>query len=216
MWGLVFLLLGGFFSLYSIQLGWLKPLVWMGILSITSLPFTPTWIGSMIFDSPSLLWIGFLLGQSLLISSLIRHFQKGQHNTNFPEPWIRAFYFIGLALMPIMLIVLYLFYTNTSGQSISSLLNLYSILPGLVIIAFSSILIMLQSLSPDMARIFSSRIGQLLGLNWLYRIMVRLSALIQRGIHFINLLLEGQAGIIWAIIILVLFFTLFKQSGIGT
>ena len=33
-----------------------------------------------------------------MISSLIRHFQKGQHNTNFPEPWIRAFYFIGLAL----------------------------------------------------------------------------------------------------------------------
>jgi hypothetical protein len=214
-WGLVFLLLGGFFSLYSVHLIGLKPLVWISIFSLTSLPLTPTWIGSQVFDSPRLIWIGLLFGQSLLIASLIRFRQKDHSEIDLSERWIKTFHILGLALMPIILIALNLIFLSTSIQDILSLINLDSVLPGLVITTFSITLIIIQWLSPNVVRNYSSHIGQILGLNWLYSLLNRFVALIQKGILLTNLLLEGQAGIIWAVLFLVLLFTLINYPGFG-
>jgi len=54
-----------------------------------------------------------------------------------------------------------------------------------------------------------------LDLDWLYRFIWRNLRTGRHLIHWSNTLLEGQAGILWAFLLLVLLLTLFTQSNPG-
>jgi hypothetical protein len=55
-------------------------------------------------------------------------------------------------------------------------------------------------------------IGAVFGLNWLYRSLFFLYRLLQQLVNFFSMLLEGQGGVLWALLLLALLSTLIGSS----
>jgi hypothetical protein len=58
-----------------------------------------------------------------------------------------------------------------------------------------------------------SALDYVFSLGWFYRLMEQVFADIRKAVAFINTILEGQGGILWAILLLTLLLSLVAQIG---
>ncbi len=214
-WSLAFLLAGGLLFQYIIRPVWLRPLLWIGAISLSSVPLAPTWAGIQIYDPPNLLGIILIAGQSLLVISYIRYsFEEGPQ-TVAAERWIWAVYLLGLSLSLATLLGLGTLTFPSASDPIVSLQNLDLLIPGLFILALAGAIQFLLWLRPLSTKKIFTKLEGIFNFGWLYRLLFPLLLPLRRFLELGNILLEGQAGMIWAFLVLVLFITLFRQIGLG-
>ena len=192
----------------------LIPILFIGALSITSMPFSPTWLGLHLYSSP-FHWtnILFLAAQSFLLVGYLRHAMRKREAFASPERWIRIIYPTGLLFLVGMIFLL-----GASGNLPGNPLQTPSLLeswPGFVVFTVGGIwfFIFRRSESITLSRLERSR--PFLSIAWVYRFFWGFYQALRRVFFAISAILEGQAGVLWAFLIFLLLVSVFSQVSFG-
>ena len=205
-WGSALVLVGGTLFLASVQSIWLNRILLAGAWSLSALPFSLTasaWIGQ-----PGLFTPFAIIAQGLVVAGFVRHALRpsGRDSLDAQPYWTRAVYPAG-----IIVLVVFQFLLGFIGWD--GALQVGAWLQALVASALTVGLVW----SARRFRVFNpvrahwvtaaeSRLnGAYQGLWALYRSLARIS-------QTITLTLEGEGGIMWTLLFLVLFIILLVQG----
>jgi hypothetical protein len=210
-WGIALLLPGGLLFLYSARRQQFLIIPLLGALSISALPFTPTWEGIVLYHPPFHFMLPvFLVAQALLFYGYLRHALRPSDTLPAAERWVWVLYPAGLALLLIAFV-----YVGIGVQSNASRMSFISFLPGPLSAGMAYLLFRLRSRLPVLPQPVLSRVISILRLHWLYSPLW----LIYRSLSWLSArltqLLEGEGGVLWALVVVTIIFSLAYQSGVG-
>jgi hypothetical protein len=214
--GISQLLAGGLLFHYSIRPLWLLPLLFIGGLSLSALPWTPTWLAVRLYAAPfQPLLVLFLLSQALALAGYVRHSLQTAQKSLGLERWVWALYVWGLVLFILgSLVITWRSFSNGQNPLLAHP-GLVESWPGLFIVVFAATIILLARSKIKIPN-WSLRIFQALqDLEWPYRFIWRVLRTGRYFFQWSNTLLESQAGILWAFLLLVLLLTLFVPANLG-
>lgn len=210
-WGVALVLAGGALFLSSIQHKTLqRVLLIAGLWGISSLPFSPTASGWGSGTNPSwaawVTWPILLAAQALLAAGFIRHAARPAASVQLDAhlAWARTVYPIGIGLPLATLILLGLF--GWDGA-----LTLGTLPAGPAAAALTLALLWLTPrlrwLNPVRAHWVRPQ-GEPARLDFFYRSLWNLYRALGRLSESISAVLEGDGGILWALLFLVLFLSM--------
>ena len=188
-------------------------LIVVGGLALSSLPFTPTYFISELFISPpSILVYFFLPIQGLLLLAWLRQFWLGDEVEEPSEPWAHAILNISVYMLPVVFILL-----GVGFAPSLSLRNLQLILwPGAVNVVLTGFFALALRLPvPQLSSRVAGVMEAFFSFSWLIRGGEILFRTIQWLLHFVNRLLEGEAGVLWALLLIALLLSLVAQYGLA-
>lgn len=211
-WGAALVLLGGLSFLYSVRPVWLtRILAGFGLLFLT-LPFSFTasgWLGSL--PLPWFLWPLFLAAHLFLVGGYLRHLFRPAEPVFAELPtWAQASYPVGLGLLAVTALVFGLWGWPGARQ-----LGLWGLALLLVVLAALGLLLALRlrlfssaESASEPAVLHQSRFAlfqeALATFFWaLYRALGRLFS-------FVSSLFEGDGGLLWTLLLLILFLTFLR------
>jgi hypothetical protein len=208
-WSCALILAGSALFLFSEQNRWLTPALYLGAFGISSLPFSITATG---WNSGGTgLWLSFpflIASHAMLIAGFIRHAQRTNIRTSNPNQpiWGKNVYPIGI--MFLLLVTIALGFVGWSGT-----LQLGNWLAGVIV---SLLAVGLLWLTPRLrilnpVRAHWVRPTQASWLDWAYQALWSLYRQMGRLSNAFTTLLEGESGIMWTILFLVLFITVFTR-----
>jgi hypothetical protein len=206
-WACGMVLSGGALFLSSLHHKWMNRALLLCAFSLSSLPFSltaSTWMPSAGIFTP----FG-ILSQSMLLAGFVRHtFRPGNKEPLEAQPnWIRTVYPTGILLMLMVQVILGL----VGWKGASQVGNLLFAIPGAVItLALIWFAPRIRMLNPPRAHWASPAPMQgmtVYGILWtLYRGLRRLT-------NIVVAVMEGQGGVMWTLLFLVLFISLMVQGG---
>jgi hypothetical protein len=234
-WSLVLLLPGGLFLLSDVirasgrlaqslrRLQYI--LAGVGLLGILALPYTPAWNGLFLYSLPSeqptgfisslALYIFFPAAQALLITGYARHFLRRSviSDPGDIQRWDLALYGIGLFLLPLVQFGL-LAWIGQLFQGPGLILHWPLLVTALLVgLGFAWFRNQERSRFRTVRRL-SQAIVRFITFRWLYQLIDALYRLAKRATGFISMILEGEGGVLWALLLLVLLLTV--VAGVGT
>ncbi len=205
-WGCALILAGGALFLASVQQAWLNRILLVGAFSLSSLPFSLTagaWSNNLGYFTPFA-----LAAQALLMAGYIRHaLRPGDRDSLNAQPnWTRRVYPAGIGLLIAIQILLGLI---SWGGAHQIGVWIYALLASLLTFGLVWATPRFRVLNPIRAQWLnpiSSRLGTIYDVFWgIYRVLGRSS-------EIINSTLEGDGGIMWILLFLVLFISLMIQG----
>lgn len=209
-WGCALILAGGALFLSSETNTWLNRALWIGVLGISSLPLSLTATG---WNSAGTnfwpVWPFLLLTHAMLMAGFIRHTQRTSTRTsNENQPiWAKNVYPIGIVLLLVIIILLGLFgwsgtlrVGNWIAASLGAILTL-----GLLWLTPR-----LRILNPVRAHWVSPSNAS--WLDWGYQALWDLYRRFGRISHTLSNVLEGESGMMWTLLFLVLFISFLTQG----
>ena len=225
-WSIASLLSGGLIFSMPLRHRGLIPLVVLGLVNLSALPFSPTWQGTALYQySPyipvnltlfSLISFIFLLIQSFLLAGFFRHalrgiFPAGEKTSEHIERWVWFLYPIGLIIIAVShLLIGWRLYPNVNDVALSGwIIGLLAlIIAGLIV----SIAWRYPRPFPSFGRsIKTSFWNNLFSLEWLYRFLWKLFGTISRLFALSSTILEGDGGILWALVLFALIFVFLQR-----
>jgi hypothetical protein len=210
-WGSAMLLFGGISFLYSARQVWFTRIfAGLGIL-LLGLPFSlmaTAWEGT--FQWPFLFWPLFLVAHLMLVGGYIRHlFHPGENLFSDLPTWAQTAYPAGLCLLVLTIIIVSLWgwpgAIQLGNWMISLILLVLASLIGFALLRYRRLFSSELSITPSSR---FSRLGAfqefLAELFWMfYRTLGRL-------VGYVASLLEGDGGLLWTLLLLVLFMTILR------
>lgn len=205
-WGCALILVGGALFLASVQQTWLNRALLVGVWSLSSLPFSLTasaWAGNLGFFAPFT-----AVAQALIIAGFIRHSLRpsGRDTLDSQPRWARVVYPAGIILLLAVQLMLGFFGWDGALQ-IGAWLQ--AIIVSILTFGLVWATPRLRILNPIRAHWVSSttsRANSIYSSMWtLYRILGRIS-------RAVNITLEGEGGIMWTLLFLVIFISLLTQG----
>lgn len=211
--GLAWLLAGGLLALAEgiPAPRWL--LLVFGGLSLGALPYTPSHGLMQLYSHGALAAYAFLPVQAMLLFGWLRRAWAADERRPGSEPWAQAIALGGLAILPLVhqLFALGLAPDLTPRNLPLAASWLLGALWLMVAIGFASVRrgnLFPGSLAAALELVFS--------LRWLYAAVGRLLAWIEAFFDFLGRLLEGQAGVLWALLMITLLLSLILQLAVET
>lgn len=219
-WGLVLILCGSVLFLYSARGRILTIIPLMAVIGIAGLPFTPAAVGwqGIIMEGNIIRNIINILSISFIILGFLKHANNTTTLLTEKEKWIWITYPIGLTLLILTHWLVVLF----SDQNF--------FIPGMIvvsIIAFLIPIIIYFSITKfikateyvqyfqDILTPFGKFFTNFLSLRWLYKILWNVLGFFQKIVNVFANLLEGQGGIVWVIVFLILIITLITSGDLA-
>ncbi len=221
-WGLACIISGGIIMFFSVRTKLLLFIPVIGLIGFAGLPFTPA-AGGMIglMAAPYIFWdFLFLIGLAILIAGYVRLSLLPGESMEGLERWVFGVYPPGLILLAL------------SGWLITVLGNSGGLNSGVwwasaaAIILAAGIFWFLRVVKPLPVKVgsetsmittaihsVSSVLSAIFRLNWAYRIMWGAFQTLQRLIEFITHVLEGEGGVLWALLLLALLLTILAGRG---
>ncbi|OGN75910.1 MAG: hypothetical protein A2X25_01850 [Chloroflexi bacterium GWB2_49_20] len=206
-WGTILILSGGLLFIYSSRK---RSNYWIPVLSmwgLSALPFSPTasvWINQT--TGNILLMIPLIIGHSLILAGFFRHAitHHGDIEIGSDPRWIQVIYHIGLSVLPIMIMVLGLwgwYKARAIGSWWISAITL--ILSVLLFYLYNRLIKPSQIIK---LKTPSGKVNIISSGFWaIYRF-------IRQVITLLTSILEGDGGMLWSIVLLVLFISLITQA----
>ena len=223
-WGICLILSGGILFLYSARERRLIFLPTLGVLAMTGLPFTPAgggWQGLVILpiNLPDFI---FLLAQVLLVVGYIRHMLRPEETLASMERWIKGVYPFGLLLLSVTAwLIEFLAWPSATG------LDHWwasAVAAGLAAGGWFGLrrLRAWWKVHPERtawvsaaARPVGVVLNYLFRFDWFYRLAEILYRVMQRVIQAVTVLLEGEGGVLWVLVLLALLASLLNNGGVG-
>jgi len=216
-WSLVLILSGSVLFLYSSRGRKLTIIPLIAVIGISGLPYTPAAVGwqGIFIEGNFLRNVINILSVSFLILGYLQHANYPSELLTHKEKWIWLTYPIGL----ILLILTHWFVLIFSD------LELW--VPGILIVSIIAFLIPLlfyflltrymrasyySEYFQDVLRPFGKIFIQIVSLQWLYRIIWSLLNSLQKIVNLLANVLEGQGGIIWVIVFLIMLISLITSG----
>ncbi|OGO11950.1 MAG: hypothetical protein A2Y53_01475 [Chloroflexi bacterium RBG_16_47_49] len=227
-WSIASLLSGGLIFSMSMRHKNLIPIASFGFIGLSTLPFSPTWLGMTLYQFVGassdaiiaplfyLLSFAFLLIHSLLLTGFIRHiirgvFYLGEQPAEHTEKWVWFLYPIGLVFILVThYLIGFLLYPDLNELPLSGWIM------GVVALIISVALWYLlrrylyalphrdQSNQASPLSIFFS-------LEWFYRLFWGLFRILARMNALLSTILEGDGGILWALVLFALIFVFLQR-----
>ena len=225
-WSIASLLSGSLIFSMSLRHRKLIPLIVLGVVNLSAIPFSPTWQGTELYQFSSyvpvnlivysLFSIFFLLIQSFLLAGFVRHLLRGIFPISDVTPehierWVWFLYPIGLILIELIHVVIgYWLYPNLNAVPLSGWIigPLALIITGLILYINWRYP---RSFSYLSRSINTSFWNNLLSLNWLYRLLWKLFRTSSKLFTLISTILEGDGGILWALVLFALIFVFLQR-----
>lgn len=226
-WGVACILSGGALFLYSVRPKGLVPVFLVGGLALTAFPYTPTWSGLAVYSlgsstaAPyfdSVINLVLLLTHLALVLGYIRHALRRIEVPSGLERWVWVFYPFGLA--GLILLEYYLGWLVwmewKEGPGVLWWVG------GIVLVLSAAVWSLLRRSERfgTLLRFSKSKPtwgttvwGRLLSLKWFYQLIWVIYHLFSRMIAWFTTILEGEGGILWALVFLFLLFSLSLQGG---
>jgi hypothetical protein len=207
-WGLAAIFTGGLIYLASIRDKFTRWVTLVGVLGISALPFTPAWPGLALFSAPFNLYLILYLFSIIFI---IWGFAR-QAARLIPEPaglerWIKVVYPVGLLILPLTQFGLGWIY-KPEIRDVPLL--------GWIIGPLISMLAVLGTIWHQRGGAFPQGLARVLGtflnLKWLKSILVPIFIQMTRILNFSASILEGEGGILWVVLSIVLFLAILLIS----
>lgn len=210
-WGLSTLFSGGLLFLTSIHDRRLLWISLLGLLGFSALPYTPAWNGAMLFSAPfHPMLVVFFINLALLLAGYARHALQPGPTFEGVERWVWLMYPFGLILLPLTQFSIGWWMDAGSNQG-----SFLSWIIGPASVALTAFIMFLgyrfwhrTSGLVDFLKIF-------LSLNWLYRFLWISYRYLVRMSAFFTSVLEGEGGILWAFLILVLLLSVLSLGSGG-
>lgn len=213
-WSLALLFSGSLLFLYSGRHISIRVLVALGLLGFLGLPYTPNATGMQVYRMPIGLGdIVLLLAHSLLVVGYLRHGMRLTPPLAGVERWVWAIYPWGLTLLPLVHFGAGWWLLGSAGIELPWQGLAAAVLSALWILAARRLA--LQGLQAPLARLGSQLTG-ILSLEWLYRAVWRLYRPLRRLLDFFSNVVEGEGGVLWALLFLVLFMAILSQLSSGS
>ena len=201
-WGCALILVGGSLFLASAQNVWVDRALLIGMWSLSSLPFSLTasaWLGNLGLFIPFV-----IVAQSLLMAGFARQVLRSVGRTTFDEQpgWANKIYPVGLILLIIFQPVLGLVGWDGALQVGAWLQALITTALGLGLVWATPRLRILNPVRAHWVGPAISGVSSAYGSLWvIYRFLGRIS-------QAITATLEGEGGIMWTLLLLILFISL--------
>jgi len=216
-WGLVLITFGGMFGLATARPRSIRILLLVAALGFSGLPFTPAWPGVSLYGRPlSLLLALFLIGQSLLLIGTVRQALRPTAALVQGERWVWIIYPFGLLLLSGSAILSsWWAWPGTLGTSArwptwlgTGLGAVPTLVAGVGFLLFRKrILKRRRQHSPQ----WLARLRGGLEFAWLYALGWQFYRWLMQVAAFVSRALEGQAGVLWALLFLTLLLSLYVQ-----
>jgi heme/copper-type cytochrome/quinol oxidase subunit 4 len=210
-WGLALLYPGALLFLASIRTRSVLPVGVLSLLALTSLPFTPTFTGLWIFQHPHALIFLLPVTQVVLVAGYFRHMMRESEPLTGVEPWVKAVYIIGLGLLPVNH-----YLTSYFGPEIAAQGN-PPIWPLAITAGAAAIGAALYWRRVRIPGIVFDQLDKVFSLRWISQVFGWMDRVVQQLARMITLLLEGEGGVLWALVFLVILVSVLSQitTGVG-
>jgi hypothetical protein len=211
-WGVTTLLAGGLIFLTSVRHRRLLPLLLPGVFAASMLPFTPTWPAVRLYSSDfKVISIVFLLAQSLLLVGYLRHALRLMSRPGGFERWVWLIYPLGLVLLPVVLFLV-AFWNGSMPHRVQDLTQAW---PTVVLLFLSSLLIAAWRRGLRLPSSLVTLLQSFFAFDWFYRLVWGIYQQLSRVVAFLNLIQEGEGGILWTLLLLTLLLSLLIERGLG-
>jgi hypothetical protein len=225
-WSITSILSGGLILSMSARHKNLAPLVLIGLLTFSALPFTPTWRTSDLFHfSPSMgmpvtifsfFSLLLLFIQVFLIAGFANFILRGvflseEHPLVQFERWVWFIYPVGLLfILATHWLIGWLIKSNIPEVSLSGWLlgPVVCIIAGLVLVLR---LRYAQAPHPVLDQEIRSAWDRFFSLNWVYRSLWKSFHSLSRLSALISAILEGDGGLLWALVLFSLIFVFLQR-----
>ena len=224
-WGIALLLPGSLLFLYSPRVQRMNFLLFFGLYGLVGLPFTPVasgWVG-LVANGVSFWTFLFILTHTMMVLGYLARVLQPGGEAGALESWARLVFPLGLIILIQAIATLGLIGwpgSFTLGiwwlSLVSNLLTVTAIIlihrlgispPHLHIPAKSKLGKVIIKLSPRLQPLFS--------LEWLHQFTRQIYQLISNILQVFSTILEGEGGILWAILLLVLLITILIGGGLN-
>jgi len=203
-WGLAAIFTGGLIFLASVRIKISMWIALLGAATISTLPFTPTWSGLSLFSGQlSISLLLYVIAVGLLITGYVRHASHRIPEPSGLERWIRVMYPIGLIILPVTQIGVGLLYRKSIGE-----IPIIVWIACLIIILVASLGYFWQRRSGTIPKTLVVGVNSFLSFHWLRSFLVFGFYQISRLINFTTGIFEGEGGILWVILSIVIILTI--------
>ena len=222
-WGIALILPGSLLFLYFPRIQRMNFLMLFGLVGLVGLPYTPLasgWAGLMA-DGVTLWTFLFVLAHALIVLGYLDRALQPGGGVGTLESWARLVYPLGLILIIQAMIALGLIGwpgSFTPGIWWLSLVSNILVITAVILIRRYGIrppYIQLPA-SSSLAKVLNwalPRLEPIFRLEWIYRIAWQINNLIGKILQGISLILEGNGGILWTILLLVLLVAFLAGGG---
>ena len=219
-WGVGLILYGGLIFLASLHYLPIYIIAGLGLVGFSGLPFTPSasgWTG--LITSPfSAVSVFFIVAHALILFGYLRHALRTAGEMTGIERWVKIVYSAGLGGLIVIGWVI-----AVIGQAGGLAIGVWwAAIPSVVVAGggmwvLSRTVVRQEAVEGEgwfaiIAKPVGHWVGVIFGLNWVYRSLFFLYHLLQQLVNFFSLLLEGQGGMLWALLLLALLSTLIASS----
>ena len=227
-WAIFSLLSGGLVFSMSLRHKNLLPIAMLGLINLSALPFTAVWLGTELYrytgaissaiPSPFFytISIAFLLVHAFLFAGFTRHIFRGIYPPQVSldehiERWVWLLYPLGLIFIIVThFLIGFWLYPNISNVTYTEWVMgpLAIVLAGIIVYAFWRYpQIFPQRDIPTSV----SPLNRFLSFEWLYRLFWRVYRLLTRVSALFSTILEGDGGILWALVLFALIFVFLQR-----
>ena len=209
-WGGVLLLGGGQLSIFSARERPFAAWIVLSLLGISGLPFSPSWEGTLLYAGAfQPLLALFLLAQGVLLAGFVRHALRPGRPLQGVSRGVRAIYLMGMAALPFSHFVIG-WRPWLRGESLTGVWW-----PAAVALAVAAGVGVWLRWGPPVPPVIRMALLRAFSLHWLYRLAWRGYRMLGVLVSFLTALLEGEAGILWAILLLILLLSIVTQGAGG-
>lgn len=204
-WGLALIYLGALLFLASSRPKYYLPLGILGALSLTGLPFTPTYAGMQMYHPFQFFLLLLPVAQALLLVGFVRHMLQETEPITGVERWVQIIYPVGLALLP----VTHLTSTFLNSQIPYTGMPAYLPLGGILLVLTGLWLAYSRQFTiPEGVFLFLDRI---FSLRWVYDVIGWTGKVVGQLISLVSILIEGEGGVLWTLVFLLMLVSILAQ-----
>jgi hypothetical protein len=213
-WGVTLIFAGGFLFLFSARGRFVWIVAMLFSISMATLPLTPTWFGGQLYVGQLTVWhLLYILSQSLLLAGYVLHSRKLGENLGDAERWVRLIYPGGLILLFVSFVVAAWFGGILLPDEHWSF-QLGSLLPGIAVLVLAAARIYWAPKVPGLPPGALALLRNIFSLGWFYQLLGWIFRQTGRVIYFITVVLEGEGGVLWALLLLTLLIAYLAGSGV--
>lgn len=208
-WGIVGLLTGGLIFLMSAGQKYTLVFIILGMVTLSGVPFTPAANGMLLYASPatSLIYL-FVLPHAFLLAGYLKQGIRDRDPLSGVERWVSVIYPWGLTLLLLVQVIII-------WWGIRPIFSLAGTMVAAVTLGLAALIYWAYLHGYRIPHFFQNVLDPLFSLGWLRRLTGSAYTLVGRIIAGINSVLEGEGGVLWAILILILLVAYLSQVGIA-
>ena len=209
-WGVAMILCGGTLFLFSARRRSILWLVFFALWPLSTLPFTLTASSWKTGNSvPWLFILPFLPAQALLIAGFIRiALHPGETSLESQEKWARVIYPAGLLLLTAASILL-----GFWGWAGARVIGLWWLAIATILLAAGFTFLAIRVLVQLPTSRLSNQLTRIIQIKWLYSILAWLYNFLRRFAEIITSSLEGEGGLIWTFLLVILILSILSPRG---